>query len=1122
MGRPYEFYKQIHPNQFSDSEIIRASKLDKSFFDYYLNSITSRGEEKKFEIFCRRIAEKEICPNLLPQTGPTGGGDSKVDSETYPVSDQLPAIWYAGIGVEATQERWAFAFSAKQRWKSKLYSDVEKIVEVNAQHGRGYTKIFFMSNQYVSDRNRAEAEDDLRQKYSIDIRVLDRNWLIEKVFAKNHINIVVECFDLSDSFVDEIKKGPGDYSKELKLKEIEDTLMNYDPSLPKASMIPVALEAAYISRSLERSKDITIGNFERALRIINQYGLPIHKTECIYEWAWTLYWWYEDYSNYYLKYCEFEELALAADNIFEIERLSNLWMNLRTSSQMDNQNFDIKPHSIRLLESLNKYINDQTKPHAAFEAAALKLNISLLIDDDIDNVKIDGLISQYIDLVNKSDNHLDFSLSRLAKMITSIPFLEDGNRYDELFELLTAKLAERKQETTRASLLIKRAMKVADEKPITAISYLGRSLIDLYKEESKHELILALSCIASSLEGIGCLWATRNYNLYLFALCFTQYTKYGQIHPALIASSNSLTMLELQLGRIGYALTSHKWSMISENLYKAEIPKNKLNEKPTNLFEPLLAITILKTPYPKLSEAGFLVDVLKEQDLYIPEVTLKYMLGYYDEDWLKYYENSIPEFEKSMDRLYSQPANKQILYTPWFGTEENAMIQTRVLGCNINIEADNKFICLELGATILALVESFFATGIQKRILIQQEIINIRIQYLHNENFVIRVDESRISTADITIQCSDYDIDNIVEGQEAVTNFLNELFPRILAKMVFFDISKDALEELIAEERAFDRSFSFCSSIFFPAQILGKDYGVAAYNEGLTSQKTIQYPLIRTSPVSFEIDSAPAVSPSNDSDRKLKFVYGTPPADFEPEKINHQQMVVESIIDIPLWNDAKWRGVGVIASPTNEFVPLLGLLFENDSSAQQIFANWRNRFGSYDADDEVQIGVIKGIDKRNPCHYRVIITSKMKPSGKLNQVKRIQWICRLHTMEAKTLTNLQILEEAIKQNNNFQLVQFTMKNGQLEPLGETAIKKNVQSITICNAWEIEDDSYLFAGVMPIDDPIIPPGAENAPIINVLEYKRQLSLSPNRAGRNDPCPCGSGKKYKKCCLDKGIY
>lgn len=23
----------------------------------------------------------------------------------------------------------------------------------------------------------------------------------------------------------------------------------------------------------------------------------------------------------------------------------------------------------------------------------------------------------------------------------------------------------------------------------------------------------------------------------------------------------------------------------------------------------------------------------------------------------------------------------------------------------------------------------------------------------------------------------------------------------------------------------------------------------------------------------------------------------------------------------------------------------------------------------------------------------------------------------------------------------------------------------------------------------------------------------------RAGRNDPCPCGSGEKFKRCCIDK---
>jgi len=35
------------------------------------------------------------------------------------------------------------------------------------------------------------------------------------------------------------------------------------------------------------------------------------------------------------------------------------------------------------------------------------------------------------------------------------------------------------------------------------------------------------------------------------------------------------------------------------------------------------------------------------------------------------------------------------------------------------------------------------------------------------------------------------------------------------------------------------------------------------------------------------------------------------------------------------------------------------------------------------------------------------------------------------------------------------------------------------------------------------------------------YDREIKLEPTKVekkvGRNDPCPCGSGKKYKKCCL-----
>ena len=35
----------------------------------------------------------------------------------------------------------------------------------------------------------------------------------------------------------------------------------------------------------------------------------------------------------------------------------------------------------------------------------------------------------------------------------------------------------------------------------------------------------------------------------------------------------------------------------------------------------------------------------------------------------------------------------------------------------------------------------------------------------------------------------------------------------------------------------------------------------------------------------------------------------------------------------------------------------------------------------------------------------------------------------------------------------------------------------------------------------------------------FESLKQFKLSSNKIGRNDKCPCASGKKYKKCCINK---
>jgi hypothetical protein len=39
----------------------------------------------------------------------------------------------------------------------------------------------------------------------------------------------------------------------------------------------------------------------------------------------------------------------------------------------------------------------------------------------------------------------------------------------------------------------------------------------------------------------------------------------------------------------------------------------------------------------------------------------------------------------------------------------------------------------------------------------------------------------------------------------------------------------------------------------------------------------------------------------------------------------------------------------------------------------------------------------------------------------------------------------------------------------------------------------------------------------------LVLRKSVVTSPRevvQVGRNDPCPCGSGEKYKNCCIEKG--
>ena len=64
-------------------------------------------------------------------------------------------------------------------------------------------------------------------------------------------------------------------------------------------------------------------------------------------------------------------------------------------------------------------------------------------------------------------------------------------------------------------------------------------------------------------------------------------------------------------------------------------------------------------------------------------------------------------------------------------------------------------------------------------------------------------------------------------------------------------------------------------------------------------------------------------------------------------------------------------------------------------------------------------------------------------------------------------------------------------------------KKDLESVFEQNGWacEIEVD---------------PDAPENTVDLERLQNPVATIKVEQKAGRNDPCPCGSGKKFKKCC------
>lgn len=111
-----------------------------------------------------------------------------------------------------------------------------------------------------------------------------------------------------------------------------------------------------------------------------------------------------------------------------------------------------------------------------------------------------------------------------------------------------------------------------------------------------------------------------------------------------------------------------------------------------------------------------------------------------------------------------------------------------------------------------------------------------------------------------------------------------------------------------------------------------------------------------------------------------------------------------------------------------------------------------------------------------------------------------------------TSTRLRPLLEKMFDNrlvNEFDMPKSDIKNiynGNYPPRIHPLINNAAEKL---KKWHwFQDTQHSFPDITPI---------EESGLVNNLRYVTTYQREAPKIGRNDPCPCGSGKKFKKCCL-----
>lgn len=1023
---PSELMRKLHPEYYSDSTGRTLYELDRATFEYHLESLTSRNETHDFEIFCRKLCERVICPNLRPATGPEGGGDSKADTETFAVASEISQLFYVGEP-EAGSERWAFAFSAKKRWTDKVRADVINLVNT----GRDYDRIVCVTSRFARAKTRAGLEDKLSELHAIPVEIHDRAWIVKEVIENDRTDLAFHYLGIGREFSDMQQLGPTDYSRSQQLDDIERSFKNPDAFRGmQAQMVIEALLAAKLSRQLERPRVETDGRFERAKRLAKTFGLPRQNLEIQYEAILTAFWWYDDFDQLNSSYDEFEAMLSPDEHVKNVGFLTSLFQLLVVCvvhGHLSHSESKLQERTDRLRARLLIIEQDTDQPNSALSATTCLLQLKLngaAISGNTD--QLPDIWAEFSNILERARSLSEFDADGLVKLITSAAQVAGNHAgYNALIEDVADFVADRKSAAEGARLLIQRAKQLDSSQHLESIRLLGKATPHLGRQEYVDELIDALPYLALAYRGAGLFWAARSTCLTAAALIMIQFEEHGELTPLVLWVAEVWAWQSLQLRHIPDLLSAIELlDVVASKSSLSEDSRQRVNGKREDL-ELALASHLLNCSDRDITTLSDLPDALDRLHLFLARTALLYSLGYLDE--LRE-DGSIPKQERpeELKHLFSilanQPVSEQIHGPLISNSDVGQTIETTLLGLSIEVHAAGTMTSILVAEALVASIEAYVATALERRILPHTERFRVHVlekDEIKTPKFQMDLDQMRaILEWPTGKNPAHFDFQT-----NALSAFV-ESAGSILAATCYGRDMQEFLMHLHKDELVGNRVAAVTATANMYSRVFGRPLSrISDY----TSPKDETYP----------IRERPSLQDTKDD---LARLHGA-----DSYRKTHRSIGVRSIIDIPLWDRAHWRGAAFLQfGPT--VPPIIGLAFENQEAAEKIFVRWRDRFGKYDANEEIYISIIKGVSPANPAHYHIFVSSSLTTESPTSPGKPTVYTGRWLPVTPDTPANLDAFLKEYQRNGAYGLAPAILKNGSAEPLIDLAIVKRTLAV----------------------------------------------------------------------------